>query len=361
MRHRFHAICPYFAMFPEAFVEKHLVYSKMEDVVLDPFSGRGTTGFQSLLSGRNAISSDINPVAACVSRAKMRSPSEKRARARLKQLESEFEEIDDPVFDDEFYQACFEENTLRQIVFLKHRLRWQKDDRDAFLSALILGCLHGESHKSGRYFSNRMPRTIATKPDYSIRWWKKNNSVAPERNVFRILSSELTFRFDTGRPRQMGDVAQVDARNAATAFKKYKRKVGLVITSPPYLDTTHFGEDQWLRNWFLGGQERPTKMARGDDRHSSRENYWQFLTDAWGGISDLLRTDPVVVVVRIGGSKVNFEEAKSEIIHTLSAGTKRRVLLHSAIESEIVGGQLRSFRPSAEGTKREFDIIAKVL
>jgi len=46
MRHRFHAICPYFAMFPEAFVEEHLVTSPHRGVVFDLFCGRGTTLFQ---------------------------------------------------------------------------------------------------------------------------------------------------------------------------------------------------------------------------------------------------------------------------------------------------------------------------
>ncbi|MYA91624.1 MAG: site-specific DNA-methyltransferase, partial [Synechococcus sp. SB0663_bin_10] len=46
MRHRFHAICPYFAMFPEAFVKGHLAASPHRGVVFDPFCGRGTTVFQ---------------------------------------------------------------------------------------------------------------------------------------------------------------------------------------------------------------------------------------------------------------------------------------------------------------------------
>lgn len=360
MRHRFHAICPYFAMFPETFVEKYLVYSKPGDLVFDPFSGRGTTGFQSLLSDRRAISSDISPVAACISLAKMKSPSLQSATLRLSELATEFSEIDDPAHDEEFYKACFAENTLRQITYLRTKLDWQRDDCDAFLAALVLGRLHGESHRSSRYFSNRMPRTIATKPDYSIRWWKNNDCVAPDRNVFQILKSELSYRYDTGRPERSGEVAQIDARHATKSFPKHKNGVRLVITSPPYLDTTHFGEDQWLRSWFLGGSLRPTKLRRGDDRHTSRENYWRFLTESWGGMRDLLSTDPLVVVVRIGGSKITCDEAKIRILASLSEGIQREVSLRSVSESEIVGGQLRSFRPSATGTKREYDIVVNV-
>ena len=75
MRHRFHSICPYFAMFPEAFVEKHLAASPHEGVVFDPFCGRGTTVFQALLQGRDAAGCDLNPVAACISAPNARHPS----------------------------------------------------------------------------------------------------------------------------------------------------------------------------------------------------------------------------------------------------------------------------------------------
>ncbi|MFM7986265.1 MAG: DNA methyltransferase, partial [Candidatus Fonsibacter sp.] len=88
MRHRFHSICPYFAMFPEAFVAKWVErLTKPEQIVLDPFCGRGTTPFQAFLMGRRALASDINPVAYCVTRAKTNSPSRQALRRRLTILE----------------------------------------------------------------------------------------------------------------------------------------------------------------------------------------------------------------------------------------------------------------------------------
>src|SRR5450631_3388263 len=88
-RHPFHSICPYFAMFPEAFVRRNvLAWSKRDDVILDPFSGRGTTVFESLLSGRKAIGCDIYPVAACLSRAKSDPPKLEEIWVRLAELET---------------------------------------------------------------------------------------------------------------------------------------------------------------------------------------------------------------------------------------------------------------------------------
>ncbi len=360
MRHRFHAICPYFAMFPETFVEKHLVYSKPGDLVYDPFSGRGTSAFQSLLSGRRAICSDISPVAVCISRAKVQAPSHRKTFSRLKQLESEFEVMDDRSHEDEFFNACFSHRTLRQLTYLRNRLSWEHDHRDCFLTTLILGCLHGESHRSPRYFSNRMPRTIATKPAYSMRWWQRHGYVAPDRDVFGILNTEISYRYDTGRPQLSGDALLSDVRSANETFKTYSGSVNLVITSPPYLDTTHVLEDQWLRNWFVGGKSRPADIKRGDDRYTSQEQYWKFLTEAWEGVSRLLSERDVVIVVRIGSSKLSFEEARQGLLDSLAAGTGREVSLRSASTSEMVNSQARSFRPNAAGIKWEYDFVIVV-
>ena len=67
MRHRFHSICPYFAMCPETFVAKHLAATTFAGVVFDPFCGRGTTVFESLVRNRAAAGCDVNPVAAFAS------------------------------------------------------------------------------------------------------------------------------------------------------------------------------------------------------------------------------------------------------------------------------------------------------
>lgn len=142
MRHRFHALCPYFAMFPEQFVQKHLIWSKPGDFVLDPFSGRGTTVFESLLQRREALGGDTNPVAVCVSRAKADPPSFRALFARIVELQHQYqvEGVQDTSLPaGEFFAQCFHESTLRQIVFLGQRLDWHRARTDRFIAALALG------------------------------------------------------------------------------------------------------------------------------------------------------------------------------------------------------------------------------
>lgn len=362
MRHRFHSICPYFAMFPESFVQKHLIWSKPGDIVLDPFSGRGTTVLQALLEGRRAIAGDTNPVAVCVSRAKADPPGLRSLLKRIDELEDLFQNgdwIDEALESDEFFVMCFSEPTLRQLGFLRGVLDWKNRRTDRFIAAIALGCLHGESHRSQWCFSNRMPRTISTKPAYSIRWWTERGCAPPIRDVFKILRGVARFRFESEAPKCRGRVAFADARVLNSRFRELKGEVRLMITSPPYIDTTNYREDQWLRLWFLGGPARPDGYGQGDDRHRGPESYWKFLTEAWRGVSDLL-SDGAHVVVRIGGRHVEADSVRAELGRSLRVGLGTSVRLVESRASKIRNGQLKAFRPGAEGTQVEYDLHYRV-
>jgi hypothetical protein len=358
MRHRFHAICPYFAMFPERFVQKHLVWTDAGDHVFDPFSGRGTTVFESLLSGRRAAGCDTNAVAVCVSNAKSNPPSRKQTLERLTELEDGYHRVKLPQQNREFFQACFHSATLRQVLYLREALMWKRRKDDCFIAALALGSLHGESHRSQRYFSNRMPRTISTKPNYSVEYWKRNGDLAPERDVFEILRAMVDFRFSSLPPPICGRVKMGDARKAAKLFPDLRKKVSLVVTSPPYLDVTDFAEDQWLRLWFLGGPPTPRRETRSDDRHTSPENYWKFLSEVWQGIEPLLKRN-ANLVIRIGG-RLSPDEIRQGILDSLAAGLTSKFELKSVRASEIGDGQLKIFQPGAKGTNVEYDFRISV-
>ena len=200
MRHRFHSLCPYFAMFPETFVEKHLAATKFNGVVFDPFCGRGTTIFESLIRERAAAGCDIHPVAVCVSGAKSDPPTRVAVLERLSRLEEEssgFQPVDHARELSEFFSLCFDPATYTQVQFLRESLSWRQDRTDRFIAALCLGALHGESHRSPNYFGNRMARTISTKPGYSVRWWRRHGYRPPFRDAFAILRYMNDYRFRT--------------------------------------------------------------------------------------------------------------------------------------------------------------------
>ena len=357
MRHRFHSICPYFAMFPETFVQKHLTATRFDGVVFDPFCGRGTTVFESLISQRQAAGCDIHPVAVCVSGAKSDPPTRIEVCKRLSELEEQspaFQASYDAGEMVEFFSLCFDSTTYDQVCFLRANLAWRENRTDRFIAALCLGALHGESHRSPNYFSNRMPRTISTKPGYSVRWWRKNGYEPPSRDVFAILRYMNDYRFKTPPPKGRGEVVLSDARDAGRAFPHLIGKVTDVITSPPYLDTTNYHEDQWLRLWFLG-EDATANYSRGDGRHYSADKYWAFLTQAWAGMAPLLASESRIVV-RIGGRKLTEDSLMEYLSNSLRFGINRIVRpIDAGISSTVRHTQANTFRGSKPSPCIEHD------
>jgi hypothetical protein len=361
MRHPFHSICPYFAMFPESFVRRNvLAWSGRDDVILDPFSGRGTTVFESLLNGRKGVGCDTNPVAFCLSRAKADPPPLAQVLERLSDLQKASCRFNSkaPETKDEFFTLCFHEETLRQILFLKRMLEWRNNRADCFIGALALGCLHGESHRTELCFSNRMPRTISTKPAYSVRWWNEKGCVAPKRDVFTILRTCAEYRYQVPLPSLKGRVVEGDVRRAGTLLRSYREKVKLVITSPPYLDITDYHEDQWLRLWFLGGASKPITGQGKDDRHRCIESYWQFLFEAWKGVAPLLQPS-AQVVIRIGGTRLGEEQLRAGLLESLNS-TGRKFKLAESRQTVIKNGQRRIFQTAPERASVEHDFRFKL-
>ena len=359
-RHPFHAICPYFAMFPEQFVEQQLLtYTSPGDLVFDPFCGRGTTVFESLLKNRKAAGTDINSVAACIASAKANAPVLAKLIKRIDALESlyssETAEYEAP---SPFFASCFEVETLREILFLRDNLKWKRRSTDCFLAAVMLGILHGESHRSEYCLSNRMPRTISTKPEYSMRWWAERNLTPPRRFVFETLRKAVVFRYRMPPATEKGIVRQSDARSAGTRFPDLHGKVKLVVTSPPYLDTTDYSEDQWLRLWFLGGAAKPTIRLNKDDRHTKPAAYWDFLREVWSGVKPLL-AQKSTIVVRIGGAKFTKKELCDGLTSTLKeALNEHRVKpLHEGRTSTIRARETSAFRPGLKKANVEHDFV----
>lgn len=358
MRHRFHALCSYFAMFPEAFAEKWVEQlTKRGDTVLDPFCGRGTLPFQALLMGRNAVGCDTNLVAYCVSRAKTNAPPLGRVMRRLGELEASYrptkgvEKAIDAL--PMFFRHAYHPSTLGQIVHLREQLDFKGTATDCMISALALGSLHGETDRSARFLSNQMPHTISTKPGYSVRFWKERRLKAPNRNAFELLRQQAFFRYESGRPKEKGTVFHMDMRDLPRRTLGSK-PIRCVVTSPPYFDVTNYAEDQWLRLWFLKGPAQPTGTARSsDDRHSSLDRYWELIADMWRALGLVLGKNSDIVI-RLGATRIGPERLVNSL-EGVARASRRRVTLVSQEVSTIVRRQTDAFRPGSTGCKVEVD------
>jgi len=347
-------------MFPPEFVRDNIeAYSRKGDLVLDPFSGRGTTLLESLITGRKAIAGDINPVAYCVSAAKADIPSLKEIEDELHRLERVQAKTDVGVpveiATSHFFRRAFHPDTLGQLLFLRRTLQWRENRIHRFLTALTLGHLHGESDRSDHYFSNQMPHSISTKPNYSVRYWSSHRLQAPSRDVFAILRSRAAFRLETGVPKLSGRAALCDVRQIARAFRGSAESVGIAVTSPPYLDVTNFEEDQWLRLWFLGGPPHPTyRRISRDDRLRHESTYWDFLQASWRGIAPLMRPK-AVLICRIGAKGKEPDTLMKRFSQSISSIWPRAHALFRPRVSELKRSQITVLNPKAEGCRYEID------
>src|SRR6266545_7457314 len=85
--HSLHPMCSYLASFPAALAHAFIArWSRPGDVVLDPFSGRGTTPLQACAEGRVGVGNDLNPFAHLLTAAKVDPASPAAARTRLTAL-----------------------------------------------------------------------------------------------------------------------------------------------------------------------------------------------------------------------------------------------------------------------------------
>jgi hypothetical protein len=345
-------------MFPESFAEHWIErLTKPGDIVLDPFSGRGTTATCALLMQRRAVACDVNDVAYCLTRAKTFAPALPSIKRRLTLLEAGFDPADwkqSVRTSPEFFVHGFEERTLAQLLYLRSKLKWKRSRSDGMVAALVLGSLHGEMDKSSSYFSNQMPRTISTKPAYSVRFWKARELAPPKRDVFALLRARAEYRYATPPPSGEAIVLHRDMRDLARIADELPRPIHCAIMSPPYLDVTNFEEDQWLRLWFLGGPPHPTRgRISRDDRHESSDSYWRFIADMWRSIGQVM-ANGADVVIRLG-SRLTPPEKLQHLLVASSRFSGRPIrLLHHEV-SALKNRQTDAFLKDTKGCLVEID------
>ncbi len=303
--HSFHPMCSYLASFPaalaHAFVER---YSRRGDVVIDPFSGRGTAPLQACAEGRTGVGNDLNPFAWLLTAAKVEPATRAETATRLTTLRlawlaSARTWIDRTTAGEvpAEVRIAFHPTTLAQLLFLRSELRL--DDRtDRFLAGAVTGILHG---KSASYLSPLMPNTFSMAPRYVREFAARTGFEAPDRDVFAGLERKLARLHRDGPPSSRGIALLGDARDIgeraslALAERGLPDRARLVITSPPYLRVVKYGYYNWLRTWFLGYDAHEID-ATLDDAHR-REPYLVFMREVLASLRPILAADAVVVLV----------------------------------------------------------------
>jgi len=313
--HSLHPMCSYLASFPAALAHAFVArYSRPGDVVLDPFSGRGTAPLQATATGRIGVGNDLNPFAHLLTAAKLEPATAAEARTRVTALRLAWRTTADHWLDTaaaiqadpsggaeipvpEEVALAFHPRTFAQVLFLRATLD-QSERVDRFLAAALSGILHG---KTPSYLSTLMPNTFSMAPRYVRRFAERTAFQSPERDAFDRLEAKLKRLHRDPLPTASGIALLGDARDAgtrATAVLRARRlpdRARLVVTSPPYLRTVKYGYYNWLRAWFLG-MDSSEIDASLDDAHR-RTPYLEFLRAVLRDLRPTLTDDGIAVLV----------------------------------------------------------------
>ncbi len=326
-----HPMCSYLASFPAALAHAFIGrYSRRGDVVLDPFSGRGTTPLQACAEGRIGVGNDLNPLAHLLTAAKVEPATAAEAATRLAVLrlgwnasapawlvlaaevldetEREVPTVAIPAAGSRLPEArvetvpkevavAFHPRTLAQLLYVRTVID-QGDRVDRFLAAALTGILHG---KSASYLSELMPNTFSMAPRYVRDFAARTRFASPDRDVFDGLEKKLGRLHREALPRTPGVALLGDARDSSARVRAALRarglpeRVRLVVTSPPYLRVVKYGYYNWLRTWLLGEDARAIDAVLDDAHH--REPYLDFLREVLADLRSILADDAVVVLV----------------------------------------------------------------
>jgi len=352
-------ICPYYTMFPLEFPLRQLRGARQNDVVLDPFCGRGTTLFAARTLGLRAVGLDANPVAAAIALAKLVSPTPGEVVAEAAQLLlGGSRPRDVPVGD--FWERCFHPSVLRSICVLREALLEEcNSPARVALRALLMGTLHGPTNKGEpSYFSNQMPRTFAAKPDYAVRFWRKRRLHPKPVDVLALVRRKADFYFRQVPPAVEGVVYCADARD----FELPRRlRASWVVTSPPYYGMRMYVPDQWLRSWFVGG---PSAVKYTDDvqlKHTSPNEFADQLSQVWERVATSARPG-ARMVVRFGGihdRQTDPRELLRRSIQLTDCGW-RLAATRSAGLATSGKRQARQFRRPLRKPMEEFDFFLRL-
>ena len=251
--HPWHAMCSYLAMFPPClpryFIEQ---CSRPGDVVLDPFSGRGTTALEACVAGRIGVGTDANPLAALLTAAKVDPPSLPYAFRRVEELRALYDRSKVQEHAPSEIRLLFDgRRTLPQLLFVRRRLS-QRSRVDRHLLAVLCGVLHGNhprDPRTARTLSISMPNTFSMSPGYIARYKRKWRLRKYPFDVFDALGRRLEHLNRVSPPQQRGLAWRCDARS----IQRYVEKgsVSLIVTSPPYLSLVRYGKYNWIRLWLL--------------------------------------------------------------------------------------------------------------
>ena len=228
---------------PRFFID---IFTKENDVVYDPFAGRGTTLIEAGLMGRNIVSNDVNPLSKILTIPRLDIPSINQIEQRLDEIVFEKVEADIDL------SMFFHKDTELEIVSLKNQLTDSAVDN--WIRMVATNRLTG--HSSGFFSGYTLPPNQAASQKSQKTINKRLDIVPPYKNtkeiilkktrsLLRNINSEIIEKLKI-----IGSSAVFSSLDSRKTYHIQDSSVNLTVTSPPFLNIVRYANDNWLRCWF---------------------------------------------------------------------------------------------------------------
>lgn len=236
---------------PRFFIER---FSQKEDIVYDPFAGRGTTPIEAALLERRFVANDVNPLSKILALPRFFLPDPAALAERLAEIPlkaSAPATIDLTMFYHRDTEA--ELLALRQYL-LQRRDQGREDALDAWIRMVATNRLTG--HSPGFFSVYTLPPNQAVSAERQIRINQKREQIPPYRDVRRLIlkkSKQLLRRISpeqASRLKAAGESGYFYCEDARSIPAMADNSVQLTVTSPPFLNVVQYAADNWLRCWF---------------------------------------------------------------------------------------------------------------
>lgn len=351
--HPLHKMVSRIGSFPPAlahwFISK---FTRPGDVVLDPFSGKGTAPLEACLLGRMGIGNDLAPDAFTMTHAKIRPITLKEVNEWIREKKELMKSLRGDVDPDEApeeVQVFYHRETLRQILFVKELLLDKSDDVSMFIKGLMLGVLHGPCEY---HLSVKCSHSFSMSPNYVRKYIEKHKLRKPRRDVFECLLKKAMRALSEGIPPVKGVAFNDDAKSLPIDDEG----VDLVFTSPPYLNVLTTAWDNWLRLWFLGHDYR--HIEKRLTQTSSLGTYLRHMRDFLAEFYRVLKPNRACIlvlgdIVPKNGGKYSLVDMVSEVGE--GAGFNIKMIIDDDIRPE--NKYLAQHKQSKKGLSKEKIIV----
>jgi len=230
------------------------------DVVYDPFMGRGTTPIEAALAERTPYGNDTNPLSRAFTEPRINPPTQSEVVTRLRSIPwDSFTRVDRGDLE-----AFYHPETLARIEGLR---RWILDRQDAgcldlvdkWIRMIAINRLTG--HSSGFFSVYTMPPNQAVSLERQRIINRRRNQVPPRRDVPAIIERKSRSLLSSRVLPAARHHLLLTERSDET-FQIPSGAVALTVTSPPFLDVVDYVTDNWLRCWFLGIDPHEVRLSQ---------------------------------------------------------------------------------------------------